>query len=88
MSSTLYSPSNQWTGANRYTAVAEVDVMLSNTGGNTAHFDITLDDTQPVVPVALGHPVQPGSSRAMKLKAGDRLWIAGDTSVTLGALAP
>ena len=88
MSSTLFSPANQWSGSSRYTAVAEVDVMVSNTGGNTAHFDITVDDTPPSVPVAQGHPVQPGSSRAMKLKAGDRLWIAGETSVTLGVLTP
>ena len=88
MSSTAYSLAGQWSAGARYTAPGDVDVLMSNSGGDTAHFDVTADDTAPVIPVGQGHPVQPGTSRAMTLKAGERLWMAGRTSVTLGVLAP
>lgn len=88
MPSQLYTTTRQWSAVNRYTAAAEVDIIISNTGGNTAHFDVTNDDAEPPMPVIQGHPVQPGKSRAMKLKSGERLWMAGATSVTLGVLNP
>lgn len=87
MPSTVYSPTGQWSAEARYTAPGDVDVLISNAGGDTAHFDVTADDTAPAITVGQGHPVQPGTSRAMVLKAGERLWLAGRTVVTLGVLA-
>ncbi|WP_171208053.1 MULTISPECIES: hypothetical protein [unclassified Ruegeria] len=84
MPSTAYKTAAGWIASNRHTATADEDILLSNVGGDTIHFEITTDDAVPALDVSKGHPVQPGRSQAMQIKSGERLWIAGnDVPVTL-----
>ena len=78
MASTAFDAlEKDWASANRYTAAADVDVLLSNSSNAFAFFAITDSDDAPAVEPRRAHPLQPMSSRAMQLKAGERLWVAG-----------
>ena len=80
MASTVYTLSNIWSTAAKYTAAAEVDILISNPNGNTVvTWTITASDTLPTVEESAGHPLLPHTSRAMTLASGERLWTTGPT---------
>ena len=77
MATLSYTLTLEWAAANRYTAAAEQDVLLSNSGTYPMYFAITADDTPPTVASVRAHPLPIYASRAMQLQAGERLWLAG-----------
>jgi len=90
MADTPYKASDSWSETARYTAAEDVDVLLSAVL-NSLTFSITADDVAPAFPAGHGHPVAAGASLPMKLKAGERLWIAsshGSAVALLGILTP
>ena len=66
-----------WEVSNRHTAAADQDILLTNTSGYVAYFEITTTDDLPGVHVRKAHPVRPGRSVPMQLMAGERHWFAG-----------
>ena len=88
MADTDYDLTTAISATNRYTAAADVDVLLSASGAFQLRWSITPDDTAPTVK---GHPLDPNRSQALQLKTGDRLWMwaeGSDTKATLGVLTP
>lgn len=96
MADTAYTLTDDWDSDNRYTAAADVDVLVSIPGmerpdaiGRIAI--IAGADTTPSITAAQGHPIKAGGSRAIALKSGDRLWLACSITgivATLGVLTP
>jgi len=80
MPSITYNPATGWTASNRHTALSDQDILLSNVGGASVRFEITNDDTAPILDAGLGHTIQPGRSLAMQLKSGERLWLTGENA--------
>ena len=77
MAQNPYTATTFWSADARYTAGADVDILLSNASGqHTLLWIITTTDTVPTSPVASGNPIKPDSSRAMQLLSGERLWLA------------
>ncbi|MDK3072780.1 hypothetical protein QO034_06630 [Sedimentitalea sp. JM2-8] len=66
-----------WDAANRFTAVADVDVDLSNSRAYFLFFVITGTDALPAIPVRDARPISPMAAEQMQLQTGDRLWVAG-----------
>ncbi|MDK3073803.1 hypothetical protein QO034_11825 [Sedimentitalea sp. JM2-8] len=77
MATTAYTLLDTWDAVNRYTAAGETDVILSNTGGRVVTWTLTTNNLKPAVAISQGHPLLPYLSQAMKLKDGERLWMAG-----------
>ncbi|MCB1313111.1 MAG: hypothetical protein KDK29_15105 [Sedimentitalea sp.] len=78
MASTAFNTlEKDWDPVSRFTAATDVDVLLSNTSSAFAFFSITADDTAPGIDPRSAHPLQPMTGRAMQLRAGERLWLAG-----------
>lgn len=78
MASTAYSAlEKDWTSNSRFTAATDVDILVSNTSNAFAFFAITASDNPPAIDPRSAHPLQPMTGRAMQLRAGERLWIAG-----------
>lgn len=68
--------------AARYTAAADVDILITNPTNGFAHslrFLITTDDTVPASTLfATAGEIRSGRDKALQLTAGERLWLAGD----------
>lgn len=78
MASTAFDKlKNTWEAANRFTAAVETDVLVTCTSGHMVRWSITADDTPPTISVGQGHIIAEHDARAMKLKTGERLWLAG-----------
>lgn len=69
-----------WSAANRFTASADTDILLSNPSSDIVFFALTTDDTVPAIPVRRSNPLKPLGTRPMRLFSGERLWIAGESS--------
>lgn len=66
----------------RYTAAADVDILITNPTNSFAHslrFLITTDDTVPAASsfVTAGE-IRSGRDKALQLLTGERIWFAGD----------
>lgn len=85
MATTAYSLADDWTTQNRFTANGETDIILSNTGSRVVTWSLTDDDTEPSISSKQGHPILPFQNQAMRLKDGERIWIAGaNATASLG----
>ncbi|KIC15014.1 hypothetical protein [Leisingera sp. ANG-Vp] len=72
--------SDSWDVSKRHTAADDQDILLTNTSGYVAYFEITTTDDLPGVHARKAHPVRPGRSVPMQLKSGERLWFAGESA--------
>lgn len=70
--------SDSWDATKRHTAAADQDILLTNTSGYIVYFEISTTDDLPGIHVRKAHPDLPGQSIPMQLKAGERLWLAGE----------
>ena len=77
MATTAYTLQDNWNADDRYTAIGETDIILSNTGARVVTWTLTNDNQAPAVSVKQGHPILPFRSQAMKLADGERIWFAG-----------
>lgn len=78
MAVSTYETQAGWTSGARYTAAADVDVLLYNPGQHgILRFTITTNDTTPTVPLERAAPVGPGDRQPIGLLTGERLWMAG-----------
>lgn len=81
MASTPFdSLAKDWTVGSRFTAAADTDILLSNPSSDYVHFALTLDDTAPTIPAKRANPLKPMSVQPMQLRAGERLWMAGENA--------
>lgn len=81
MASTPYDAlENVWSASHRYTATADVDILLSNPSSGILYFALTTSDTNPGIEPRRAHPLRPKSGRPMRLTTGERLWLAGEDS--------
>ena len=86
MASTEYTLTADWSATNRYTAGADVDVLISNPSGYSLRFELTGTDATPALAARRGHPIGPGQSRAMQLTSGERLWLVGEGAIAVVAV--
>ena len=78
MAGTVYTLSTIWSTAAKYTAAAEVDVLLGNPNSDTViNWTITANDTLPTIEESNSMPLLPNASRAITLASGERLWTTG-----------
>lgn len=68
---------NAWNAANRYTAGADVDVLVTCTSGKMVRWATTLGDAPPTIAVGQAHIIKEHDNRPMQLNTGERLWLAG-----------
>lgn len=79
MTTTPYENLNDsWQASARYTAVADTDILLGNIGANYLRWSTTSDDTAPLITVGQAQIIQAFEERSMTLKAGTRIWLAGE----------
>lgn len=77
MASTYFDLEDDWSATNRYTAAADVDILVSNSGGYAVRWSITSNDTAPTIPVSRAHVLGIGDRLPLQLSSGERLWLAG-----------
>ncbi|MFK7754846.1 MAG: hypothetical protein AB8B51_20160 [Sedimentitalea sp.] len=79
MASTPYDQlTDDWSSVSRFTAIAAVDVLLSNPSSGIVYFALTDSNTAPDLEMGRANPLRPKSGRPMQLRAGERLWMAGE----------
>ena len=66
-----------WQAANRFTAAADTDVILSNPSSDIVYFALTTSDTPPAASPRRTNPLKPNERQPMVLASGERLWVAG-----------
>jgi hypothetical protein len=72
-----YTVESQAAAAARYTADADVDVLIGNPDpGSRIYWTVTPDDTAPTIAPRMWNSVAPDSGQSLSLKTGDRLWLA------------
>lgn len=78
MAATTYETGRDWSASARYTAAADLSVLIANPGrAGVLRFTTTLSDALPTLPVAFAVPLGPGDRQSAEVPSGTRIWFAG-----------